>query len=748
MRIPEGIVRKHRLYGANFRLARWAESSALLGIALPDEKRRNDWIDNLCKAWSSAADATSSLSQRLINELWTAQRGLGPYPLAGTALLSRFEFDRVFYPNYRDHVSHQLRVFLLGLYTIELVSPLRIDLQREVGGNETESLREVVRRWIVTATFHDIGYILECNPESPGNQTAWKHIENAATKHCSALLAGIIPRATEQVLISRGAPTAQMPDIQAFASDSNGWFADLDREAQACGLSGPGAETLRSYLALTRSRPFSEGRPTYFDHGIGSAALLLWFWTAFSTRLEFALAQVNGKLPHQPLLRYAEDLRRVQSAAESCAPTVRRAAAAMALHNINKEWPESSKTGAAWDELTLDDFWIARRRGDSSSELCTPLAFLLAVVDTLQDWDRPRFRAPEEEDKRMVSQDMSVRIADDKLLLYFPSDAEHLKNPSSAPYGVYSSALRALKAYIKKEEVDALIGWDTTPYEGLEDHTPIAEDQCSLVSRFEMEERKVRAIRAAERADSSDLFYLLTSSNAPSSKQKEIEQFVRTHIRNDVTMTSPAAPPIRLEAIYQVIGFWDILALLRIDTNRYKTFEDDIKAHLKAHHLHTDNDPWLLLNVTAEHDSLKALHESFQSTTETGIVPPVPRRRLRDTRGYESFRSQRAFISIHWPDGRKDAGNKALAELTSVAAGSIVEAVSKCAEHTVLELFMKCSETSLVNAMNRWIEAKFANFGGKGISKYTLSVYDYFEYDDLGVPLKSNSCSASTASDT
>ena len=49
-----------------------------------------------------------------MKELWEAEIGIGPYPFS--EILSLFEFGGKFWDGYRDHVLHQIKVYLLGLY--------------------------------------------------------------------------------------------------------------------------------------------------------------------------------------------------------------------------------------------------------------------------------------------------------------------------------------------------------------------------------------------------------------------------------------------------------------------------------------------------------------------------------------------------------------------------------------------------------------------------------------------------------
>ena len=141
-----------------------------------------------------------------------------------------------------------------------------------------------------------------------------------------------------------------------------------------------------------------------------------------ATRVHYAQRNKSTR-PQGTELSILPELRKL--ATTLCANTteeiVRAAAAAMALHNITpKDWDRVHKDGLLQAGFNMGAFRIHLTDHDHR----TPLAFLLGLVDTLQDWDRPRFRAPKSEDELILTdQDMSITAKDGRLLLYFSRDA-------------------------------------------------------------------------------------------------------------------------------------------------------------------------------------------------------------------------------------------------------------------------------------------------------------------------------------
>ena len=128
----------------------------------------------------------------------------------------------------------------------------------------------------------------------------------------------------------------------------------------------------------------------------------------------------------------------------------------MALHNITPSlWNEAD---ALANGLTFHQFRIRLTDAGIKPPLgATPLAFLLALTDTLQTWDRPRFRAIREDDTPGLSeQDMDLRVENDKISFYFKEDDE-FRYPESNPKSLFTKTVKNLKEYLEEQAIDDLL---------------------------------------------------------------------------------------------------------------------------------------------------------------------------------------------------------------------------------------------------------------------------------------------------
>jgi hypothetical protein len=103
------------------------------------------------------------------------------------------------------------------------------------------------------------------------------------------------------------------------------------------------------------------------------------------------------------------------------------AAEAISLHNINKDiWDTQGKIFRR-KFFPKSNYYICLTTEDATHKP-RPLAFLLALVDTLQDWHRPIFRLDLDQARStgLVDKDLSIRFndgADSKNIL---PDISHL----------------------------------------------------------------------------------------------------------------------------------------------------------------------------------------------------------------------------------------------------------------------------------------------------------------------------------
>ena len=114
-------------------------------------------------------------------------------------MLPEFEHDRVFYNNYRDHTTHMVKCFLLGIYLYENCS---------VFFGAVKDIQRFLKTWTLVALYHDIGYILEndvADPQEEYSQKIWNMINNTLQAPLSnvSIFSGEISVAEEKKIIKK-----------------------------------------------------------------------------------------------------------------------------------------------------------------------------------------------------------------------------------------------------------------------------------------------------------------------------------------------------------------------------------------------------------------------------------------------------------------------------------------------------------------------------------------------------------------
>ncbi len=458
--------KKYRFHGPNATLIDWLDASPLAQKAL--EKARIE-APTLYRALSNHnPEAQSQSGKEAIKRLWHAYPELGPYPFLET--LSDYEFSGKFYSNYREHVLHQLRGYWLGLYLFDTCGPIREAVLRETGeDNEAAATDAFLRRWCACAIYHDIGYILENeDANSPGgaawqetcrilNETLYTPLSTLPRLRKAGLTEVLERLIVEEKRIWRGRMTSLIETEKHAGKDL---LAHIDDYGLKARLGYEGSPFRVYYTYAFSQAPETVKRPRFRDHGIASALLLLKTWSDFREYVE----QISDCSDHPLLADVSACLTDLNNRLAAGEADIFCAAAAIALHNVTPSlWDRSD---AAAHGLTLDRFKI-RLVEHGPSPCSTPLAFLLALTDTLQTWDRPRFRAIREDDTPGLSdQDMELWVENNKIHLYFKQDGVRFRHPESDPDSLFTKTVKNLKEYLEAPAIgDLLICREPTPAE-------------------------------------------------------------------------------------------------------------------------------------------------------------------------------------------------------------------------------------------------------------------------------------------
>ena len=446
--------------GINSELISWLRQYSMKQDVIPDNiSIDTDLIPAIC---SKDYQTRVAYSKEVIKKLWYQHEILGPYPFLET--LSMFEFDRVFYTNYRDHASHQLKVYLLGLYFFENSPLIKTSILKEINiDDEKKAIREFHIRWLVTAVYHDIGYVIENEQTDSFVSKAWettKNVLNETLRNPLSSLAKfekLLSKEKEKIIIKRHdiyTPQVDYPNEIEFDKDCDDYLMLLKDYGNFSKLGASKNNTVspvRTYYDYAyKTKPIDSNRPSFRDHGIGSALLLLKVWRSFKKHIE-RLSQIDNE---EYLSEALPSILSLNQSLKEIEKTIIAAASAISLHNISKDiWDTSS---ALTNGLTLNDFYL--RLEQTSTKHSTPLGFLLGLVDSIQCWDRPMFTSPTINKKPISDEEINMYSSDGKIYLSFGKDTERFKsNPKDDPDSLYSKLIEGIVKYIDPKSVNKII---------------------------------------------------------------------------------------------------------------------------------------------------------------------------------------------------------------------------------------------------------------------------------------------------
>jgi hypothetical protein len=351
-----------------------------------------------------------------IKTLWMHHPELGPCPILDT--LSALEDERVFYKDYREHAClHQFLVYLLGVYVFSQNSFVRTSVQREIqregapyDQTDEETLeKEFLRRWLVVATAHDVGYILESAKTDPSqnNPEYWDNVKAPIQVLFKEALRGV--RKVADIMAPgweakwRNSAHVHTPDVETpeyLLEQAN--LAQFDDLAIAVGMGNLGAKDLLSRYYEFARKNAPRDRSQFRDHGITSACLV---GAVFDHYHEKVRRVLNWPGTPAALRKFMD--KQIQKKQADAKATMKAACGAIALHNLDPDlWQSKGTAGAS--AIQQEGLFPTRLRFSLDK---AALAFLLRFCDGLQDWGRPKFRARMKDDpgRELQAHDISVQ---------------------------------------------------------------------------------------------------------------------------------------------------------------------------------------------------------------------------------------------------------------------------------------------------------------------------------------------------
>lgn len=445
-----------RLRGVSKDLFSWASSSILLKKVFANIDRTK--LENqLCLFLGDNEEARERTAIDLYKLIWGNHAEFGPLPTI--ELLNQFEHDRVFYKNYRDHTTHTVRTFLIGLYIYEC----NAIVQKAINNffcQKYDSFHEkhediFIFIWSLAALYHDIGYIIENNKIYADSETKKETIRciNSALQyplsHTAKFLSQISEEKEGYIIDQNKIYVVRISSINSIAD--NNLFERLLNASTSTNLALNEENGIKLYYLFASSHKTKDGRESFRDHGICSALLLLKTWFSFS---EYLSVICDEKKCSYQFGDIGDEVIKLNKSLVSYAPLVIGAAESISLHNINKDlWNVSD---AIAQKLNFDQFCIYLNNVDKPHN-AHPIAFLLRLCDEIQMWDRPYFRAVTNKDVTLHNEDISMLVSHDGIYLRFFPDENRFLHPDSDVDGHFYNLKACLKKYLSNETLNEIL---------------------------------------------------------------------------------------------------------------------------------------------------------------------------------------------------------------------------------------------------------------------------------------------------
>lgn len=391
MKAPESI---------NKTLSQWAKESNLVSSIISQEF--HDCID---MAFSENESERYTYSIKLLKQIWPTEHILCPI----FDLLADFEHNRKFYVNYRDHITHMLKVFFLGAYYYE-----KIDFVQQLFSDY--SVDEFLKTWIITALYHDVGYVVETDENNRDGEN-FKLLKESINTKLHNPLCNLYPdlfyASLENTIISGN--RHYRPEITNMGNIDHddliwGELLEAGSKTNIC-VKKDNCNALKNYYNYM-SQPHKVR--SYIDHGIFSALLLIYINRE-------TCACINCNQNSNVAEMYMNDDQK-EAIIEFIDKEglynnyIHTAAEAIAVHNISSGFDEGITEDLLSDGVKIKEFCIIAEK--------MPYAYLLKVCDEIQCWDRQKFHVlSEEESKAFVdAKDIIIDIDTKRSKLYLPQD--------------------------------------------------------------------------------------------------------------------------------------------------------------------------------------------------------------------------------------------------------------------------------------------------------------------------------------
>lgn len=427
------------LKGVNRTLYEWAMGYRYINLFLQKCQEGNEILVDL---FSDNNEKREKASINFCHYVWGYFPELGPCPIV--EVLAEFEHERVFYKNYRDHTTHIIKTFILGLYFYDQVDFVRNAVNNILPTNADKET-DFVKLWTITALYHDIGYIFE-NVEIEKNEEEWILFRNEINKRLNTPLSYTIntPAAKERSFIKTN--RIYIDSIESISEiemkNERTWSILLLGGKESSLSNDELVNGIQKYYEFAAKKKTLNERQGFMDHGICSALLFGKVWYEYFNYIKIL---ADSECDTKSLIE-DKNIISLNKKMEKMEELIGIAINAIALHNIDKEiW--NNKDAISY-QICLNDFHL--------SFTTLPIACLLKLCDEIQSWDRPRYRRTLETDEIITGGEFDLVSSGGLIYLKFKYD-DNFTDPKNFKHSAYSKLHKKLAIYIDSEELDKFL---------------------------------------------------------------------------------------------------------------------------------------------------------------------------------------------------------------------------------------------------------------------------------------------------